>query len=540
MFMFRKTTSASATAAAVLLAFAAGCNAPDVVNADGTTVVTDYSLDPRATVCDPFANNPSYAGAGLDHGIVASLHYLRDDQPRYTNVFDYARYGESLEATLFLSELNVPTRRFDLGFVTQAGETLKNQRGDTLYEYFSLHLESQIQLTANQAEGAYQFALLSDDGSVMSVDVGNGFETLVDNNGQHPTRFAGASHPVTLSRSQALPIQVEYNQGPRFHIALVLMWRPWPQAGGADAAFGSSGNDLFFNSAVVPSAPQQAYRDLLARGWSVVPSANFKLPARIASNPCVPVVSAPVGVSEFCAANAQSPFASIAHPVVGLASDPSEGSSPYILSSLSSMGYSAASYNEADLLAGTPAAQGVNVLILSRLAAVQATSPELGAAIRSFIQSGGSVIGEYDGAALFFDGVGTGSPSVLANIQPSFALFSGISNGGGLLVPVNTSLLTVTDPTDAIMSGVPTSYLQGNKAAFGISGMNSSWLHVSATFSSAGARNWGPEATYPAVMSGRCNKGRVAFFTMSLLNSSDDAPVQQMFSNAIRWVSGNH
>lgn len=527
----------TASALAGLLALSSGCESPDVVAIDdGSTIVSDYTR--RQTVCDPFANNPSYVGAGIDHGIVAKLHYLRDGQTRYTDVFDYARYGESLDATLFLSELNVPTRKFDLGFINQAGESLKNASGNTLYEYFSLHMETQIQLTANQLEGPYQFALLSDDGAVMSVDTGSGMEVLVNNNGQHPTRFAGATRAVNLSRDHAVSVNIEYNQGPRYHIALVLMWRPWPQAGASDPALGTSGNNLFFDFNVQPAAPQQAYKDLLARGWSVVPSANFKLPGVVATNPCTIAQTAPVGVSEFCAVGASDPFVPRASISVGLAADPAEGSSTYILSTLDAMGFPARMYSESDVIAGAPTADGVNVLLLSRLAAVQATNPELSAAVRSFIQSGGSVIGEYDGAALFFDAIGTGDASVLANMTPNFALFSGVMNGGGLLVPTSTSLLTVTDPTDAIMKDVPTSYIQGNKAAFGIAGYNSTWLHTSATFSSVGARNWGPEQTYPAVMSGRCAQSRVAFFTMSLLNTGDDQPVRQMFSNAIRWVSG--
>jgi hypothetical protein len=47
-----------------------------------------------------------------------------------------------------------------------------------------------------------------------------------------------------------------------------------------------SGNDLFWNSATLPSTPTQKYNDLVARGWKIPAAANFLLPPDVASNPC--------------------------------------------------------------------------------------------------------------------------------------------------------------------------------------------------------------------------------------------------------------
>ena len=86
-----------------------------------------------------------------------------------------------------------------------------------------------------------------------------------------------------------LPIAVDYYQGPRFHIALMVLWRKLPDANAsslADSACGLSGNDRFFNSNQSPSVPSQTYLDLLSRGWSVVAPQNFLLPLNSPMNPC--------------------------------------------------------------------------------------------------------------------------------------------------------------------------------------------------------------------------------------------------------------
>lgn len=491
-------------------------------------------IEPGRLVCDPFTQLHG-AEARSGQGWVGQVGILPAGSAPMTGAMNYRDHADKLDATLFLGSLDIPTRAFDLGFMTRAGETLKTPQGDTLYEYFSLHLESAIEIPDTQAAGQYQFALLADDGAVLSADVdGSGvFRKIVDNDGTHATKLVVSSTPVTLAHGQRLPIKIDYYQGPRYHIALMLLWRPW--TADSEPLNGRSGNSVFFDSTVVPSAPLAAFDELKTRGWSVVPTDRFRLPSTYASNPCVTTPPPVQLVSQFCQ---DGEFTAKGAPNVGLVIDPNEGSQASIVAALQNMGYDPRVYTPAQMIAGAPTADGVNSLFVARVGLVEPIAPEFGPSVRDYISHGGSVIAEYDGAAAFFSQAGQGDAALLSQIGDFWNFFTGIVDGGGLLVPRTASTLFVTDPTDAIMQGVPTSYLSGTKAAFGIGGFDTSWLRTSAEFSSTDATDWGPLARYPAVMSGRCNQGRVVLFTMSVMSSGFDVPIQQMTRNAVQWSVG--
>jgi hypothetical protein len=94
---------------------------------------------------------------------------------------------------------------------------------------------------------------------------------------------------VTLSQGSRLPAQYNYFQGPRYHIASVLMWRPYPTDPNqvTDPLCGQEGNNLFFDPTQTPSAPSQNYADLLSRGWQPLQPANYYLPQAVGpNNPC--------------------------------------------------------------------------------------------------------------------------------------------------------------------------------------------------------------------------------------------------------------
>jgi hypothetical protein len=258
-----------------------------VVPVDNTVVVANSeAISNQNAVCDAFSGTAT----DYDHGIMARMAYLSDDQPRYGSARDYLTNGHPIDAALFFGNFDVPTRPFDRGFVTLGGETILNEHGNTLYEYFGLKFETVIQLPDAGAVGDYQLALLADDGALIEVDRGNGWETVVNNDGVHATKMGCATAPVTLSASQGLPVRVQYYQGPRFHISLVMLWRPWITDDAtrpiADSECGRSGNSRFFDSTQTPPRPQSAYNGLLSRGWSVVPPQAFRLPSSVSSNPC--------------------------------------------------------------------------------------------------------------------------------------------------------------------------------------------------------------------------------------------------------------
>jgi hypothetical protein len=252
-----------------------------------TSIPTPSSIPDDKLVCDPFSNNPNLPGADYLHGVVAQLRYLPPSGPRYNKVADYKTYGILADATLFFSQINVPTRSFSLGFMTAGGQPVIIGNGDVLYEYFSVHFDSQIQLTATDPVGSYQFAVLSDDGAVLQIDRGSGLSNLINNDGDTPTRLRVSQTPVVFpDRTTKLPIHLDYYQGPRYHIAMLLLWRPWPGSGGGEPLDGRAGNDYFFDSTKVPSTPQAPYNQLLSRGWQPVPAANFILPQSVSENPC--------------------------------------------------------------------------------------------------------------------------------------------------------------------------------------------------------------------------------------------------------------
>lgn len=282
-----------------------GCLTAESGSEAGTDVVSDPSnpplppyTTPERTVCDPF----NVGTTARDRGLVGNLMFLEDSQPRYTAVSDYIDNGTPIASTLYFDKLFVPTRAFDLGFYTQDGQIVLNQNNQPIYEYFGLRLESQLTLGDSEPEGWYQMAVLSDDGSRVSQINPDGSKTvIVNNDGTHSTRMGCSSQSIYMERGTKLPILVEYYQGPRFHISLVVMWRPLPSGADphsptSDVECGRSGNARFFNSTLVPSAPTATYYDMLTRGWKPLDNENYYFPEQ-ASNPCA--VEAPLLLTNF-------------------------------------------------------------------------------------------------------------------------------------------------------------------------------------------------------------------------------------------------
>lgn len=206
------------------------------------------------------------------------------------NVAGYISEGVMIDVELFLNQLNVPTRPFDQGFSTQDAMILKTPRGDTMYEYFALQMESVLKLGNRDTPGYYQFAMIADDGSVMQMDDHGVFRTVVNNDGTHPTKMACANEAVYFDANTRLPVKINYYQGPRYHIAMMLMWRKVADASAAslvESQCGKSGNSYFFNSNVSPPAPSSNYAGLINRGWKVLSADNYLLPpGHNDTNPC--------------------------------------------------------------------------------------------------------------------------------------------------------------------------------------------------------------------------------------------------------------
>ncbi|HUP57362.1 MAG TPA: hypothetical protein VM598_07920, partial [Bdellovibrionota bacterium] len=249
--------------------------------------------DPRFLSCDPFGGSPSF----VNYGLSAELHYLAPGE-RYYTVGEYFAHGTRLPVDIFFSDVNVPTRPFSSGFPSQAGPSFTRPDGQVLVEFFALRYRSKLQLGPNDLPGKYQIALLSDDGSILSADLdGDGSPSpFLNNDGDHPSKLACATRTVRFDNSTRLPIQLDYYQGPKFHIANIILWRHIPESQDeeanpsilSDAQCGNSGNALFFDSTQTPPTPQTAWIDLLSRGWKVLERENYLLSEEHPQNPCCP------------------------------------------------------------------------------------------------------------------------------------------------------------------------------------------------------------------------------------------------------------
>lgn len=254
----------------------------------------DLNLYPMTkTVCDPFNQQPV---TNYKKGLKANLFYRVQSMPRYYSSKEYIEKTWPSEQNLFFSQMDVPTRLFTAGFRSETGQVLKNDSGQTLIEYFGLKFQSSLVLADNDEEGLYDIALLSDDGSTMSLIERPGVETpLIENDGDHPTRMGCSNKFVRMKKGQKKNFVVTYYQGPRMHIANVMMWRKVDsETAKKDSLCGATGNDLFFDYNN-NSAPRSAYNSLLSRGWKVVSPDNFLLEDIRDYNPCVdapaPVIS---------------------------------------------------------------------------------------------------------------------------------------------------------------------------------------------------------------------------------------------------------
>ncbi|MCB0411838.1 MAG: hypothetical protein KDD22_04890 [Bdellovibrionales bacterium] len=254
--------------------------------------------DPNTVVCQPFVQLAA-TEEPRTQGVYSQLFYLDSTQPQYTSVADYIANGHKVEGIdIYFNQLHIPTRPWDRGFITQSGDPIYTQNGDFLYEWFAMRFKGKLTLAVDQPAGDYQVSLLSDDGAVWRLDLnGDGiYEVVVDNDGTHPTRMGCSNDRVHLEPGVPIDFELDYYQGPRYHISLVTLMRPYPTMGIdlVDPLCGQQGNSLFFDKKKSPPMAKQAYNDLLSRGWKPLATGNYLLPSDIHSNPCnepAPIIS---------------------------------------------------------------------------------------------------------------------------------------------------------------------------------------------------------------------------------------------------------
>jgi hypothetical protein len=262
--------------------------------------VNPTSFAARANaICDPLGGDET---PDLEYGLRAKLDIMDPNASVMpTNLEQFDLLGaKRASQDLYFTDINVEPRPWDAGFIRQNGETVKDESGQTAFENFRLIFNSELELSENDAEGYYQFSLLSDDGSQMSIiPDGSGKLLAVDNDGGHPPLLGCANNFIHLQKGKRYPIELKYFQGSRYHVAMMLMWKyhgaTQPSAGAlADTGCGkggwTQGTEYWFDTTQgLPSVAQPPFLNLVSRGWTTVKPINYRLPAGTPANMCAEI-----------------------------------------------------------------------------------------------------------------------------------------------------------------------------------------------------------------------------------------------------------
>ncbi|HVJ65721.1 MAG TPA: PA14 domain-containing protein [Bdellovibrionota bacterium] len=301
MKMFIRAFSAQWTIGAVVATMAmTGCNVqtpngevsltPDSTSSDPAyrmtraEIVSEYS----EAVCDPLYTNPEIPGDDtVMRGWFGEIRVPPANAKNSEWEQNLDRYWKPdavlLSTPLYLQNLDVPTRKFTEGFPTMSGGLVDDESGNPLVERFHFNMESGLTLGDMHDEGEYEFAMLSDDGVRLSID-----DVLYLNSpNHHATTLVCPKTTVRLTRGEIKALHAEYFQGPRYHIALQLLWRKVTPETKKETLCGFVSNDEWFDYSGPVPAPKKKYRELQARGWSVVPASSFVLPGYEPLNPCL-------------------------------------------------------------------------------------------------------------------------------------------------------------------------------------------------------------------------------------------------------------
>jgi outer membrane protein OmpA-like peptidoglycan-associated protein len=161
-----------------------------------------FSVAAVAAAQPALAQGGGFGTAGeVPFALQGRIYYIPEESERLP---DFSRLRPV--GTISATQLNIPPQSFTAGF---PGVTDR-------FEWFAIDYQGRINLP--QA-GTYMFRLTSDDGSKLFID---GRE-VIDNDGIHGSDFVDAEVTLTAGLHD---VRVQYFQGPREDIALVLEWGP--------------------------------------------------------------------------------------------------------------------------------------------------------------------------------------------------------------------------------------------------------------------------------------------------------------------------
>jgi hypothetical protein len=243
-------------------------------------------------ICDPLGGGGTTGNN--KNGLQAQLTYLpqtsseiqaylnNSPQPALTTTMfaPTAHDVVTSKTPIILNQLNVTTRSFDQGFQNGSGATITDTQGNLLTEYFSLRIDSNIMLNQGDPEGNYQLAVISDDGSIVYLMPGIPAVSTswINSDKQHSAMLDCASNTIALKQNLPVPLHVDYFQGPKVRLGLILLWRLDPHSLTYSECGTARGDDYIFKQVGTdPSKAQTPFLQLLADGWAVIPAANYYL-----------------------------------------------------------------------------------------------------------------------------------------------------------------------------------------------------------------------------------------------------------------------
>ncbi len=143
----------------------------------------------------------------------------------------------------------------------------------------------------------------------MFVKEGEAWSELINNDGIHATRMGCPYRTIEMKKDSEVPLKILYYQGPRYHLANVLMWKwhkkakDWKRPS-HHSLCGVAGGNFYFNTG--DDRKTLAMRYLEKTGWNVLAAKNYKMPDR-KTNPC----SEELAISNFKVVSVQAPNATL-------------------------------------------------------------------------------------------------------------------------------------------------------------------------------------------------------------------------------------
>jgi hypothetical protein len=249
----------------------------------------------RDVVCNPFATTtpigPNVVGS-CRKGLRANLYYASAEDRlldngalgrKFNSVDKLITLGLRSRALLYLPSLDVRARKFQNGFTTTEGQTLRDDSGATLVEWFALDMESILKLAPGETAGRYHIIVVSDDGVLFDVkNQGDaGLRNLISHDGLRAPSVGCPTNGEALQLDSAsrLPIRIRYYQGPREDIAISVFWKKvdasTPANNLAALKCGQQRTSDFYSA--TPGAVPVGYQALFDLGYRPLQEGNFIL-----------------------------------------------------------------------------------------------------------------------------------------------------------------------------------------------------------------------------------------------------------------------